>query len=138
MEGLAHYYGVTQGWWSGPHLFVDQNGIWVFSRLDQAGTHSPCYNAKSWGIEQLGNFDFESYDTGAGAKIRDNAMSAVAILSIAGNITAGPKNKNNPFRFHKEDKCTTHVCPGTHCDKKEIILSVVDAKQTWRKKWDAP
>jgi hypothetical protein len=138
MLSLSYYYGVKQGWWSGPHLFVDQNGIWVFSRLDKAGTHSPCYNAKSWGIEQLGDFDTESYDTGAGAKIRDNAMAAVAILSIAGNITAGPKNKNNPLRLHKEDTCTTHVCPGSHCDKNEIVSRVEDAKQTWRTKWDAP
>jgi hypothetical protein len=138
MDGLAHYYGVTQGWWSGPHLFVDQNGIWVFSRLDQSGTHSPCYNAKSWGIEQLGNFDTESYDTGAGAKIRDNAVAAVAILSIAGKITAGPKNKNNPLRFHREDTCTDHVCPGNHCNKNEIISSVAAAKQTWQQKWDTP
>lgn len=138
MLSLSYYYGVTQGWWSGPHLFVDQNGIWVFSPLTQAGTHSPCYNAKSWGIEQLGNFETESYDSGDGAKIRDNAMAAVAILSLAGNITAGPKNKNNPFRFHKEDTCTTHDCPGTHCDKKEVIARIEDARQTWRQKWDLP
>lgn len=138
MLSLSYYYGVKQGWWSGPHLFVDQNGIWVFSPLTQAGTHSPCFNAVSWGIEQLGDFDIESYDSGDGAKIRDNAMAAVAILSLAGNITAGPKNKNNPFRFHKEDKCTTHVCPGTHCNKNKIVPSVEDAKQAWRKKWDAP
>ncbi len=138
MDGLAKYYGVVQGWWSGPHLFVDQNGIWVFSHLDKSGTHSPCYNAKSWGIEQLGDFSTEIYDTGAGAKIRDNAMAAVAILSLAGNITAGPKNKNNPFRFHKEDTCTTHHCPGDHCDKNEIVSMIHDARTAWKTKWDAP
>lgn len=138
MLSLSYYYGVTQGWWSGPHLFVDQNGIWVFSPLTEPGTHSPCYNAKSWGIEQLGNFDFEKYDDGAGAKIRDNTMAAVAILSLAGNITAGPKNEKNPFRFHKEDTCTDHVCPGTHCDKKQIVARIEAAKQVWRPTWEAP
>lgn len=138
MYGLARYYGMDQGWRSGPHLFVDQNGIWVFSPLDKVGTHSPCYNAKSWGIEQLGDFETESYDSGDGARIRENAVAAVAILTIAGNIKKGPQNANNPIRFHKEDHCTTHHCPGDHCVKDEIISSVEAAKLTWLQKWNTP
>jgi hypothetical protein len=137
MDSLARYYGINQGWRSGPHLFVDQNGIWVFSRLDRRGTHSPCFNARSWGIEQLGDFAVESYDSGDGAKIRDNAVAAMAILSIAGNINRSPQNATNPIRFHKEDRCTNHACPGDHCVKNGVISMVEEAKRTWRRKWDA-
>lgn len=135
MDSLAHYYG-KQGWKAGPHLFVDQNGIWVFSPLISRGTHSPCYNPTSWGIEQLGNFEQEQYDSGDGARIRDNAIAAMAILSLAGNITKGPQNNNNHIRFHKEDTCTDHACPGAHCKKNDVIAQVEAAKETWRKKWD--
>src|SRR5215216_6515071 len=39
MFSLADFYGVKKGWKSGPHLFVDQNGIWLFTALDRRGTH---------------------------------------------------------------------------------------------------
>ncbi len=130
MDALARYYGITKGWRSGPHLFVDQNGIWVFTRLTRRGTHSPSWNGVAWGIEQLGNFIIENYQEGDGAKIRDNATAAVAILSVARGFNPAS------LRFHKDDRRTTHKdCPGDTCKKEDVVNRVQREMEEWRRKW---
>lgn len=130
MQALARYYGVTQGWKSGPHMFIDQNGIWVFTKLTRRGTHSPSWNGVAWGIEQLGNFIIENYQDGDGAKIRDNAAAAIAILNIARGFTA------ESLRFHKDDRKTTHKdCPGDTCKMPDVVMKVKSEMEEWRKKW---
>jgi hypothetical protein len=130
MHALAHFYGFEQRWPSGPHLFIDQNGIWVFTSLLKVGTHSPSWNNKAWGIEQLGNYSIEDYDSGKGEKIRDNAIAAIAILSVARNLDA------ETLRFHFEDTLTTHKnCPGTSCKKPDVLTKVKSEIERWRAAW---
>lgn len=132
MQGLSRYYGVDQGWRSGPHLFIDQNGIWVFTALTRQGTHSPSWNRVAWGIEQLGNFINEDYQTGEGAKIRDNAVAAIAILSVARGLAA------ETLRFHLEDTHTTHKhCPGETCKKPDVLVRVRSEIVNWRSRWNS-
>ena len=132
MQALAHYYGVNQKWRTGPHVFVDQNGIWVFTRLTRRGTHSPSWNRVAWGIEQLGNFITESYVEGDGAKVRDNAIAAVAILCVARGFNA------KGLRFHKDDPKTTHKdCPGDTCVNSDVLTKIEDGINDWRKKWNS-
>jgi hypothetical protein len=132
MPSLARYYGINQGWRTGPHLFVDQNGIWVFTPLTQSGTHSPSWNRMAWGIEQLGDYTKESYDAGQGEKIRDNAVGAIAILSIAINLNV------DTLHFHFEDPRTTHKsCPGSACKKADVISKVKAQIGNWRETWDS-
>jgi hypothetical protein len=129
MKALAHYYG-NEGWRSGPHVFIDQNGIWVFTRLTRRGTHSPSWNRVAWGIEQLGNFITENYQDGDGAKIRDNAIAAIAILSVARGFNA------ESLLFHREDRRTTHKdCPGKTCKKPDVVAKVKSEIEVWRGKW---
>lgn len=131
MSSLARFYGVTKGWRSGPHLFVDQNGIWVFNSLTKRGTHSPSWNGMAWGIEQLGDFTKEEYASGPGEKIRDNALAAVAILSLARNL--------NPetLHFHLEDPQTTHKsCPGPSCKKDVVVSKLKTEIEKWRLVWN--
>lgn len=132
IASLARYYGVGQGWRSGPHLFVDQNGIWVFTPLTRTGTHSPSWNGVAWGIEQLGNFSIEDYDSGQGEKIRDNAIAAVAILSVARNLNI------NTLHFHLEDRRTSHKnCPGTSCKKTDVVSKATSEIVKWRGLWNS-
>ena len=42
--GLEKYYRDEKGWNAGPHLFVDDRQIWVFTPLTVSGVHSPCFN----------------------------------------------------------------------------------------------
>jgi hypothetical protein len=131
IDNLAYYYGVECGWKAGPAAFVDDLGIWVFNGFTVPGRHSPCWNWLSWGIEQLGNFDNDEYDTGRGARVRDNAIAAIAILSVSQGLSA------ETLRFHKEDKCTSHKnCPGQKCTKQEVQAALAKAMVQWKKRWD--
>lgn len=121
MKNLENYYKNEQHWSAGPHLFIADDLIWVFTPLDVPGVHAPSWNNESIGIEQVGEFDEEPYDTGAGAKVRDNAVSAIATISIALGLDS------HSLRFHKEDPKTTHKdCPGKHCVKSDVIQRVHD------------
>lgn len=127
MEALARYYGEDQRWHSGPHLFVDQNGIWVFSYMTKPGTHSPSWNPISWGVEQLGDFTREDYNSGDGAKIRANTISALAIMAVVSGTNI------DTLHFHFEDPRTTHKsCPGSTCHKDAVIAAVKGELDKWK------
>ncbi len=118
---LESYYSNTMHWSAGPHCFVDDNGIWVFSPLTAPGVHSFNWNPCSFGVEQLGDYDTEAYDSGRGLLVQQNAIACVAVLSHACGIDSGS------MRLHKENKTTTHKdCPGTACaDHKARFISDV-------------
>ena len=117
--GLQSFYRDDQGWSAGPHLFCDdQHGIWVFTSLTTPGVHSPSWNSVSLGVEMLGDYDSEEFDSGRGAQVRDNAVAAIAILSSALGIDPGT------MRLHREDPKTDHHCPGDNVDKGAFIQAV--------------
>lgn len=118
MAALAEYYRDVQHWSAGPHLFVADDLIWVFTPLDKTGVHSPSWNSVAWGVEQVGDFDREAYDSGAGAKVRENAVHAVAVLSKWAHLDS------STMRLHKEDPKTTHACPGKHVVKADFVQRV--------------
>jgi hypothetical protein len=120
MANLRDYYGRERGWKGGPHLFIDDNGIWVFNPLDRGGVHSPSWNNISWGVEHLGDYDSDDPHTGRGRKVIDNGTAAVAILLAKINAPVNPKN----IRFHYEDDKTTHACPGKRLAKQDFLNMV--------------
>lgn len=123
MHNLEGYYS-GMGWKGGPHLFVDQNGIWVFNPLDKRGTHAPSWNSISWGVEMLGEYENEAFDYGSGLKVRDNTLAA--LVSMFKKLGTAP-DEDGAFNFHKEDPHTTHKsCPGKHVSKKYVTQTVVD------------
>lgn len=109
-----------KGWSGGPHLFIDVDGIWVFNPLDRKGVHSPSFNANAWGIEMLGDFASEAFDSGLGLKIHQNAVRAVAAMMrrLGGTIT------DENFKLHKEDPATDHDCPGKNVKKADFASEV--------------
>lgn len=115
MEGLARYYRDDQGWSAGPHLFVADDLIWVFTPLTTSGVHSPSWNGISWGVEMVGDYRAELLDR----RVRDNTVHALATLhSVLG---LDPQK----LRLHKEDPGTTHRgCPGPRVDKADIVRRV--------------
>lgn len=106
IRNLEAYYRDDKGWPSGPHLFIDDKQIWVFTPLTTPGTHSPSWNRVAIGIEMLGNYDSESFTTGRGLAVRYNASVAIGELSKALGFKA------DAYRFHMADPKTTHDCPG--------------------------
>ena len=119
MGFLEHYYKVEQKWRAGPHLFVDDNKIWVFTPLTTQGRHSPSWNEIAIGVEMLGNYNKDSFSSGRGLAVRRNAVRAVAALSKALGLSP------DTIRFHKEDTATTHKeCPGKNVSKAEFVAEV--------------
>ncbi len=115
MVGFTSYYRDHQKWSGGPHLFVADDLIWVFTPLNMPGVHTPSWNSISWGVELVGDYDHEPF----GDKLRDNAVRALAALH--GGIGLDPAT----LRLHKEDPRTKHTfCPGVHVDKADLIARV--------------
>lgn len=114
MANLANYYK-SLGWSAGPHLFVADDLIWVFTPLNTPGVHSPSWNAISWGVEMVGDYDVEAFSP----QVRQNAVSAITSMYSA--LGADP----GTLRFHKEDPLTTHRnCPGKNVSKPDILQAV--------------
>lgn len=112
MRNFESYYRDEQHWSAGPHLFVADDLIWVFSPLTTPGVHSPSWNAISWGIEMVGGYDQEAFSPA----VRENTIDALATLHVwLGIDPAG-------LRFHKEDPRTTHKnCPGKNVVKTDML-----------------
>lgn len=125
MTNLAEYYAGL-GWHAGPHFFVDQNGVWVFSRTDRPGVHSPSWNSVSWGVEMLGDYDHDDFEMGPGAKVRANAIFLLAALHRRAAL------QTDTLRLHKEDPLTTHKdCPGQHVEKAAVVSAIHALKASW-------
>src|SRR4051812_40342400 len=117
---LEAFYRDEQKWSAGPHLFVDDKQIWVFTPLTVSGVHSPSWNKLALGVEMLGDYEKEAFDSGRGLKVRKNAVAALATLcGVLGFDT-------QTIRLHREDPLTTHACPGKNVRKLEVIQEVQD------------
>jgi N-acetylmuramoyl-L-alanine amidase-like protein len=114
MRGLEHYYRDLQHWSAGPHLFVADDLIWVFTPLTVSGVHSPSWNSISYGLEMVGDYEVEPFS----AAVRGNAVNALTTLHAALGMDPGS------LRLHKEDPRTTHNCPGKNVDKADMIQAV--------------
>jgi N-acetylmuramoyl-L-alanine amidase CwlA len=118
MANLEHYYRDQQNWKAGPHLFVDDRRIWIFTPLTVSGTHSPSWNKSSLGVEMLGNYQIEPFDSGRGLAVRQNTVAAIATLSAILGIDC------STMRIHRDDPATDHKCPGKHVAKVDVIREV--------------
>lgn len=118
ISNLRDYYRDEKGWSAGPHAFVDDRGVWVFSRWSARGVHAVSFNKDSWGVEMLGDFDNESFDTGRGAQVRDNAVLLLSLMCQRLFVKA------DTLRFHRDDPLTTKTCPGMHVSKEDMVARV--------------
>lgn len=118
IKNLVSFYRDEKGWSAGPHLFIDDKQIWVFTPLTVSGVHSPSWNKLAMGIEMLGNYETESFKTGRGLAVRKNTVAAIATLSAVLGLDP------TTMKLHKEDPATTHKCPGKNVIKSEVIAEV--------------
>lgn len=115
MLNLQHYYKEQKGWSAGPHLFIADNRIWVFTPLTTPGVHSPSWNGISWGVEVVGDYSVEVL----GNAVKNNVVDALTTLCLSASL-----NPLTALRFHKEDPRTNHDCPGKNLKKNDIINEV--------------
>lgn len=124
IRNLESYYESQLGWHAGPHLFVSRSYINGFSDLTKPGVHASCFNPVSIGIEQVGEFDVEEYNSGDGALVRDNAVHAVAVLcNKLGLRPDGYVYGVSGLHFHVECKHDNHDCPGTKARNKGDLIA---------------
>jgi len=121
LQDFEKFYRDDQKWSAGPHLFIDDKQIWVFTPLTMSGIHSPSWNSSSLGIEMLGDYSKESFLSGRGLNVRQNTIAAIKILTSVLGIDP------NSMKLHREDPLTTHACPGSAVMKLEVIQQVQDA-----------
>lgn len=117
---LEAFYRDTNKWSAGPHLFVDDKQIWVFTPLTMSGVHSPSWNKTALGVEMLGDYDKDEFDSGRGLKVQKNAVAAIATLSAILGLDP------DTMKLHKEDPATSHACPGKKVSKAKFIEAVKD------------
>ena len=115
MANLESYYRDQMKWSAGPHLFVADDLIWVFTPLTVPGVHSPSWNLISWGVEMVGDFDKENFADPQ----KNNVFRALAAL----HSTLGLHP--DTLRLHREDPKTTHACPGSNITKADVIEQTV-------------
>ena len=123
MKALEVYYRDIKKWKAGPHLFIDDQRIWVFTPLTVPGKHSPSWNMLSLGIEMLGDYEKECFTCGRGLKVHNNTIAALATLH--GVLGLDPAL----LRLHREDPLTTHACPGKGVKKQALIKEVQDLQE---------
>lgn len=115
---LENFFRSNQGWSGCPHLFIANDLIWVMNPLISPGVHSPSFNSTAIGIEMVGDFSKESPDFGPGLQVKQNTTFTTAILCSTIGIEASP----DTIRLHKEDKRTTHDCPGELIAKQKLAM----------------
>lgn len=121
MANLAGYYGNELGWSAGPHFFFTPDNFCVLSLPEKRGVHAVSFNATSWGVECVGDFDSETFTP----DIANRYAEGLACLHLALGISPDPFVFNTRgLHFHRDDPKTKKTCPGKGVDKPRMIALV--------------
>jgi len=134
VANLQRYYEQSLHWQHGPHLFIGPDDIAGFSDLRVRGTHCSCWNFDSIGIETAGNWNTEDFNSGDGAKVRDNFVFAAAVLHKRLGLRPDNYVKGvSGLHLHRECAADGHFeCPhaaGTGFDKADIVKRILAAME---------
>ena len=119
-EGYVH-----EGWTAGPHLFIADDGIWLFSNLRYDGVRVYRQNYRSRHIEMVGNYDGQL----PSGQLLENTIAALGILHERLGLDVERLN------FHRD--FSTKSCPGWAVEKGWIIPQVVEWIQNYRSAGEA-
>ncbi|MHB0859428.1 MAG: peptidoglycan recognition protein family protein [Anaerolineae bacterium] len=101
-----------EGWNAGPHLFVADDGIWLFSDLRWDGVGAKGHNTRTRHLEMVGDFDEQLPD---GPTLR-NTIVALGVMHERLGLDIRSLN------FHRD--YSTKTCPGRAVNKSWIIPQV--------------
>jgi GH24 family phage-related lysozyme (muramidase) len=109
MVNLGRYYKVEKVWKGGPHFFVMEDRVYPGTPVHLPTVHSPSWNNISIAVECEGDYDgTHSPIQGKGAVAWDTMAWVVAEMLEWMEWAADDKH----LRLHRQDKATTHACPG--------------------------
>lgn len=129
MKNLAGYYGSSPAnggpaggpWSAGPHFFFTPQHFCVLSLPDRRGVHAVSFNATSWGVECVGDFDAEVFTPA----LADHYAEGLACLHVAAGLEPGDFKWNvRGLHFHRDDPKTTKTCPGKNVPKNAMVALV--------------
>jgi len=115
-EGQLH-----EGWTAGPHLFIADDGIWLFSDLRYDGVGVYGQNYRSRHIEMVGNYDAQL----PSGQLLENTVAALGVLHERLGLDI------NHLNFHRD--FSTKSCPGWAVEKAWIIPQVAEWIQNYRR-----
>jgi hypothetical protein len=124
LGNIAHYYRVTKGWRSAPHLFVDEDQLWGMCDFRRKGVHAVSFNARAIGIEVLGNYDVENPSSGRGLACWQTAAGATKLLLDWLGRPIGP----DTVLFHRDDPRTSKSCPGRLVTKERVLQLIAEPR----------
>ncbi|MHB1295143.1 MAG: peptidoglycan recognition protein family protein [Anaerolineae bacterium] len=101
-----------EGWNAGPHLFVADDGIWLFSDLRYDGVGAKGHNTRTRHLEMVGDFDAALPD----GPTLQNTIVALGVLHERLGLDIKALN------FHRD--YSTKTCPGRAVSKSWIIPQV--------------
>jgi hypothetical protein len=108
IDGLKRYYEKKK-WPVGPHLFIAEEGIWLFTPMRQDGIHAAGLNHCSIGIEVVGDYDAEVWSGGT----KTNALGAIKALMDRLLL------KDKDIYFHRD--ISPKSCPGRAITKEWLF-----------------
>ncbi len=108
INGLKAYYE-GKGWGAGPHLFVADDGIWLFTPMRKDGIHAGTLNPRSIGIEVVGDYDHEVWS----GQTKVNALGAIKTLMERLGIPQAQ------IFFHRD--VSPKTCPGSAITKEWLF-----------------
>jgi hypothetical protein len=132
MRNLAGYYGSSPAnggpaggpWSAGPHFFFTPKNFCVLSLPDRRGVHAVSFNAMSWGVECVGDFDSELFTP----ELASRYAEGLACLHLAASLAPDPfKFATSGLHFHRDDPKTTKTCPGRGVDK-DFMVGLIKQK----------
>lgn len=133
---LESYYENTLHWHSGPHGFIPPSAdvvMYGFTNLDTQGVHASCFNRNSIGLEMVGDFDREEFQSGPGALVRDNAVFVLAVLHLKMGLRPDAYEYGvSGIHFHRECARDNHACPGRKVDKAWLVAAVLKKMEELR------
>lgn len=116
INGLKTFYE-GKGWSAGPHLFIGEDGIWLFTPMNQTGIHASEGNYKSIGIEIVGDYDKAVWQ----GEIKKNVVGVVKALMEKLRI------KDDMIKFHRD--YSTKTCPGTAITKEWVLTLLHESSE---------
>lgn len=125
---LEHYYEkvLVPHWHAGPHGFISPTHICGFSDPTKPGVHASCFNPVSLGFEMAGDFSTETFNSGPGAQVRDNAVFALAVWHRKlGLRPDGYQYGVRGLHLHKDCIRDHHSCPGKNVDRDDMVCRIL-------------
>jgi hypothetical protein len=117
---------VHQGWTAGPHLFIADDGIWLFTDLARDGIGVKGHNRGSLHVEMVGNYDERLPD---GPTL---THTVAALGALFNRLELDPQD----LLFHRDTSYKS--CPGTMVTKEWIIPQIEDWIARYRGELEAP